>query len=59
LFNFNFDGINSMTGVSIKDKFAASPLTLRLFFVSVGIATAFVQCTRIEPLPTITKNAWL
>jgi DHA1 family tetracycline resistance protein-like MFS transporter len=50
LFNFSFDGVNSVTGVFIKDKFAASPLTLGLLFVVVGIATAFVQATLIERL---------
>ncbi len=39
LFNFSFDGVNSVMGVFIKDKFSASPLTLGLLFVSVGIAT--------------------
>ena len=38
-----------MTGVFIKDKFAASPLTLGLLFVFVGIATAVVQGMLIEP----------
>lgn len=49
LFNFSFDGVNSVTGVFIKDKFAASPLTLGLLMVFVGIATAFVQGVLIEP----------
>ena len=49
LFNFGFDGVNSVTGVFIKDKFAASPLTLGLLFVFVGIATAFVQGALMEP----------
>jgi len=43
LFNFSFDGVNSVTGVFIKNKFSASPLTLGLLFVAIGIATAFVQ----------------
>jgi MFS transporter, DHA1 family, tetracycline resistance protein len=50
LFNFSFDGVNSVMGVFIKNKFAASPLTLGLLFVFVGIATAFVQGTLIERL---------
>ena len=50
LFNFSFDGVNSVTGVFIKDKFAASPLTLGLLFVVVGIATAFVQAALVERL---------
>jgi MFS transporter, DHA1 family, tetracycline resistance protein len=50
LFNFSFDGVNSVTGVFIKDKFAAAPLTLGLLFVVVGIATAFVQGTLVERL---------
>jgi MFS transporter, DHA1 family, tetracycline resistance protein len=50
LFNFSFDGVNSVTGVFIKDKFAAVPLTLGLLFVVVGFATAFVQAVLIERL---------
>src|SRR5512141_1651534 len=50
LFNFSFDGVNSVTGIFIKNKFAASPLTLGLLFVFVGVATAFVQSTLIERL---------
>jgi MFS transporter, DHA1 family, tetracycline resistance protein len=50
LFNFSFDGVNSVTGVFIKDKFAAAPLTLGLLFVVVGIATAFVQAVLVERL---------
>ena len=48
LFNFSFDGVNSVTGVFIKNKFGASPLTLGLLMVSVGIATAFVQATLMD-----------
>jgi MFS transporter, DHA1 family, tetracycline resistance protein len=48
LFNFSFDGVNSVLGVFIKNKFTTSPLTLGLLFVFVGIATAFVQGTLIE-----------
>ena len=48
LFNFSFDGVNSVTGVFIKNKFDASPLTLGLLMVSVGIATAFVQATLMD-----------
>jgi MFS transporter, DHA1 family, tetracycline resistance protein len=50
LFNFSFDGVNSVTGVFIKDKFAALPLTLGLLFVVVGLATAFVQAVLVERL---------
>ncbi|HSA99656.1 MAG TPA: MFS transporter, partial [Anaerolineales bacterium] len=50
LFNFSFDGVNSVSGVFIKNKFAAAPLTLGLLFVFVGVATAFVQSTLIERL---------
>lgn len=48
LFNFSFDGVNSITGVFIKNKFGASPLILGLLMVSVGIATAFVQAALME-----------
>jgi len=50
LFNFSFDGVNSVLGVFIKNKFTTSPLTLGLLFVFVGIATAFVQGSLIERL---------
>jgi multidrug resistance protein len=50
LFNFSFDGVNSVMGIFIKNKFTASPLTLGLLFVFVGIATAFVQGALIERL---------
>jgi multidrug resistance protein len=50
LFNFGFDGVNSVMGIFIKNKFTASPLTLGLLFVFVGIATAFVQGALIERL---------
>ena len=48
LFNFSFDGVNSITGVFLKDKFGAPPLILGLLMVSVGIATAFVQATLMD-----------
>jgi MFS transporter, DHA1 family, tetracycline resistance protein len=48
LFNFSFDGVNSVTGVFIKNKFGASPLTLGLLMVVVGIATAFVQAVLMD-----------
>ncbi len=50
LFNFSFDGVNGVTGVFIKNKFAASPLTLGLLFVFVGVATALVQGLLVERL---------
>jgi DHA1 family tetracycline resistance protein-like MFS transporter len=50
LFNFSFDGVNSVTGVFIKDKFASAPLILGLLFVVVGLATAFVQAVLVERL---------
>jgi len=48
LFNFSFDGVNSVTGVFVKNKLGASPLTLGLLMVSVGIAIAFVQATLMD-----------
>lgn len=50
LFNFSFDGVNSVMGIFIKNKFTTSPLTLGLLSVFVGIATAFVQGALIERL---------
>jgi MFS transporter, DHA1 family, tetracycline resistance protein len=48
LFNFSFDGVNSITGVFLKNKFGASPLAIGLLMVSVGIATAFVQAVLMD-----------
>jgi MFS transporter, DHA1 family, tetracycline resistance protein len=48
LFNFSFDGVNSVTGVFIKDKFNATPGTLGMLLVFAGIATAFVQAVLIN-----------
>jgi multidrug resistance protein len=50
LFAFSFDGVNGVTAVFITDKFGASPLSLGLLFVIVGIATAFVQAVLVERL---------
>lgn len=50
LFNFCFDGVNSVMGVFIKNKFLTAPVTLGLLFVFVGVATAFVQGTLIQRL---------
>lgn len=50
LFNFGFNGVNSVTGVFIKEKFNAAPITLGLLLVLAGIATAFVQATLIHRL---------
>jgi MFS family permease len=50
LFNFCFTGVNSVTGVFIKEKFGASPMTLGMLLVSAGIATAFIQAMLIRPL---------
>jgi DHA1 family tetracycline resistance protein-like MFS transporter len=48
LFNFSFDGVNSVIGVFLKNKFNAIPLTLGLLMLCVGLATAFVQAGLIE-----------
>ncbi len=50
LFNFSFDGVNSVTGIFIKNKFHSLPLTLGLLMVAAGMSTAFVQATLIERL---------
>ena len=50
LFNFGFDGVNSVMGVFIKNKYTTTPLTLGLLFVFVGLATAFVQGALIQRL---------
>ena len=50
LFNLSFDGVNSVTGIFIKNKFHSPPLTLGLLMVAAGIATAFVQATLMERL---------
>lgn len=50
LFNFAFDGANSITGVFFLDKFAAQPGQIGLFLILAGIATAFVQAALIGRL---------
>jgi multidrug resistance protein len=50
LFNFAFDGSNSITGVFLVDKFAAQPGQIGLFLILAGIATAFVQAALIGRL---------
>lgn len=48
LFNFCFNGVNSVMGVFIKDKFDASPITLGLLLVSSGLSLALMQATLIK-----------
>lgn len=43
LFNFAFDGSNSISSLFLLDKFAAQPGQIGLLLVMSGIATAFVQ----------------
>lgn len=50
LFNFCFNGVNSVMGVFIKDKFDASPITLGLLLVSSGLSLALMQATLIKRL---------
>jgi DHA1 family tetracycline resistance protein-like MFS transporter len=50
LFNFVFDGVNSIMGVFIVDKFAALPWTIGLLFVMAGLATAFMQGTLVQTM---------
>lgn len=50
LFNFTFDGINSIVGVFIVNKFSAAPWVLGLLFVVAGIATAIMQGTLVRTL---------
>jgi len=50
LFNFGFNGVNSVTGVFVKDKFATAPVTLGILLVFSGIATAIVQALLIQRL---------
>jgi MFS family permease len=48
MFTFSSNGVNSVTGIFIKDKFSAPPITLGLLLVSAGIATAIVQAVLIQ-----------
>lgn len=50
LFNFAFDGVNSIAGVFIMRKFAAQPWQLGSFFVVAGIAIAVVQAALVGRL---------
>jgi DHA1 family tetracycline resistance protein-like MFS transporter len=47
LFNFAFDGINSITGVFVTQKFEAQAWQLGLFLVLAGVATAVVQAALV------------
>jgi len=52
LFNFAFDGNNSISGVFVTNKFHAAPWQLSLFLVLAGVATAVVQAalvTKVMP----------
>jgi DHA1 family tetracycline resistance protein-like MFS transporter len=50
LFNFAFDGVNSIAGVFVMRKFAAQPWQLGSFFVVAGIAIAVVQAAFVGRL---------
>jgi MFS family permease len=47
LFSFAFDGINSITGVFVTQKFEAQAWQLSLFLVLAGVATAVVQAALV------------
>lgn len=47
LFNFAFDGNNSVTGVFVTQKFDAQPWQLSLLLVLAGLATAIVQAALV------------
>lgn len=47
LFNFAFDGNNSIAGVFVTQKFNAQPWQLSLFLVVAGVATAVVQAVLV------------
>ena len=48
LFNFAFDGNNSISGVFVTRKFNAQPGQLSLLLVLIGVATAVVQAALVE-----------
>lgn len=50
LFNFAFDGTNSISSVFLVDKFAVQPGQIGLLLVMSGIATAFVQAGLVARL---------
>jgi DHA1 family tetracycline resistance protein-like MFS transporter len=50
LFNFAFDGLNSIAGVFVLDKFAAPLWVLGLLFVVVGLAQAIMQATLVRSM---------
>jgi len=50
LFNFAFDGLNSIAGVFVLDKFAAPLRVLGLLFVVVGLAQAIMQATLVRSM---------
>jgi predicted MFS family arabinose efflux permease len=48
LFNFSFDGINSILSVFVVDKFTAQPWAIGALFVVTGVATAIMQGTLVR-----------
>ncbi|HVN55673.1 MAG TPA: MFS transporter [Anaerolineaceae bacterium] len=50
LFNFVFDGYNSVMGVYVLNRFNPTALETGLLYVIAGIGTAFVQATLVRRL---------
>ena len=53
LFNYSFDGINSILSVFVIDKFSVQPWEIGILFVIVGIATTIMQATIVRRLMPI------
>lgn len=48
LFNFSFDGMNSILSVFVVNKFAVQPWQIGLLFVIAGVATTIMQATFVQ-----------
>lgn len=48
LFNFSFDGMNSILSVFVVNKFSVQPWQIGLLFVIAGVATTIMQATFVQ-----------
>ena len=48
LFNFSFDGMNSILSVFVVNKFVVQPWQIGLLFVIAGVATTIMQATFVQ-----------
>ena len=53
LFNFSFDGMNSILSVFVVNKFSVQPWQIGLLFVIAGVATTIMQATFVQRIMPI------